>query len=425
MDVPAILTILVGLTIAQIVIIAAVVWWMKRSKASLRQEAAAAPKPSAQESVRDAPIASVTEGSVSLAQEQRQAAIDAGVSEEAADLIEHVITTNRVVTVVQPTAVAAVRARSEPTCEATSVALADEDAAEPPDCVTRLPGRRSFQQELSLHFREWMQHRIPLSLLLVEIDQFAELEATGPTTLDEALVQLAEALKNSLPDATLVARYEAAIFGVILAGIDLEAAKAKGEQARSAIASITRPAAYGEMRFTASVGVSGALQEDLQSSFVGRCDSALHAAKENGRNRSYFFEHGKCLPVSAVQIVTGSTESPVERPRPAAPVALDELKRDRRGRRRAPFRQKISIAPYVENRPPQPKDFYQVQCHDISANGISFLFPDPPVHQQFVLILGFGTDAPHVIARVVRTAKLDEDGVEFCLVGCAFCGRLS
>jgi hypothetical protein len=41
------------------------------------------------------------------------------------------------------------------------------------------------------------------------------------------------------------------------------------------------------------------------------------------------------------------------------------------------------------------------------------------------VILGFSPDSPHVIARIVRTAPFNADGVPLCLVGCSFSGRLS
>jgi hypothetical protein len=221
-----------------------------------------------------------------------------------------------------------------------------------------------------------------------------------------------------------VARYENDCFGVILPGGDLEAAKAAAQQVRRSVATTALDIGGAKLKATASVGVSSALAEDLLTAFVSRADSALYAAHEVGGDRAYYYAHGKCEPVVAVQMILGSEKEP-EAPRVKPPPPPPEgLKTDRRSRRRAPFARKILVAPYVPGTRPTTSSYFLVQCHDISATGISFFLPAPPVDTQFVLTLGSPPDVTQVIGRVVRTANMsDELGPKY-LVGCSLAGRL-
>jgi len=120
---------------------------------------------------------------------------------------------------------------------------------------------------------------------------------------------------------------------------------------------------------------------------------------------------------------------------------------ERRKEYRSPFRSYQWVAPRVGDRLPNPAQFEQYQCYDISGNGFSFLAPNRPGFRSLVValvvlpeIIYMSADVVHcteVIAypsgcvepaanRRARLAPLDgaHDGVPMYLVGCRFIQRL-
>lgn len=84
------------------------------------------------------------------------------------------------------------------------------------------------------------------------------------------------------------------------------------------------------------------------------------------------------------------------------------------------------IAPlYTGNRMPPRKEFFPVQCNDISAGGISFFFDRRPDFEYLVVALGRPPEETFFTAHVVRVARKDTEGQTRYLVGCRFTGRVS
>ncbi len=73
---------------------------------------------------------------------------------------------------------------------------------------------------------------------------------------------------------------------------------------------------------------------------------------------------------------------------------------------------------------PHPKSFREVQCHDISAGGFSFLLQAPPDHTSFVVALGTPPALIYMSARVTHAKPIEVDGRPMFLVGCAYAGRI-
>jgi len=81
-----------------------------------------------------------------------------------------------------------------------------------------------------------------------------------------------------------------------------------------------------------------------------------------------------------------------------------------------------SIAPYGDGQPPDPADFRQVRCQDLSVNGVSYFDDEPPTFNRFLMVLG-SNPAVCMIGEVIRYTKVaGVDGPEF-VIGCKFVGR--
>jgi PAS domain S-box-containing protein len=102
--------------------------------------------------------------------------------------------------------------------------------------------------------------------------------------------------------------------------------------------------------------------------------------------------------------------------------AAQNRDRRRRPRRLYPFKQ--SIAPICGGKIPAAQDFTDVQCHDISSGGFSFLSALPPVSDSFMVILGQPPQLTHVTAQVAHIRRAEQGGRRMYLIGCNYTGRI-
>ena len=79
---------------------------------------------------------------------------------------------------------------------------------------------------------------------------------------------------------------------------------------------------------------------------------------------------------------------------------------ERRVSLRYPFGSMQRIAPYVGPSIPDTSDFFEVQCHDLTQQGFSFLLPEPPAYRRLVAAFGPVEDAIHAAANVVDVTKV-------------------
>jgi diguanylate cyclase (GGDEF)-like protein len=152
------------------------------------------------------------------------------------------------------------------------------------DTLTGLGNRRHFDDLLAVEFEIARSRRRELSLLVVDIDHFKQLNDTrGHAEGDRALKALASILQRCVrkPDAAF--RYGGEEFVVMMPGSGADAAVALAEQLRARVQADTA----GGHALTISIGVAdmesraAATAEDL----FQRADAALYAAKAGGRNR--------------------------------------------------------------------------------------------------------------------------------------------
>lgn len=107
-------------------------------------------------------------------------------------------------------------------------------------------------------------------------------------------------------------------------------------------------------------------------------------------------------------------------------VPLGPTGRELRASPRLAYHYYQFIAPlYTGNRMPPRKEFFPVECHDLSAGGISFLLDRCPDFEYLVVALGRQPAETFFTAHVVRVAKEEKDGKTRYLVGCCFTGRVS
>ncbi len=155
------------------------------------------------------------------------------------------------------------------------------------DELTETYNYRYFVQKLQEEKKRALRYKLPLSIIMVDIDWFKKLnDSYGHETGNSVLRELSRVIKGCIRDVDIFCRYGGEEFIVILPQTPQSEAAVLGERIRSAVEqTIIDPGTAGKVKVTVSVGISsypenGKSQEDL----VSIADQALYRAKESGKN---------------------------------------------------------------------------------------------------------------------------------------------
>jgi diguanylate cyclase (GGDEF)-like protein/PAS domain S-box-containing protein len=158
------------------------------------------------------------------------------------------------------------------------------------DALTGVPNRRAFDQALRSEWRRCTRAAEPLSVLMVDIDDFKSFNDTfGHPVGDAALCSVARALTGSLQRAgDVLARFGGEEFAVVLPGIDADGAKAVADRLVAAARQVSvRQAANRSL--SVSVGVSTWLPgatTTKSAELLAQADLALYEAKAAGKDQA-------------------------------------------------------------------------------------------------------------------------------------------
>jgi diguanylate cyclase (GGDEF)-like protein len=154
------------------------------------------------------------------------------------------------------------------------------------DPLTETGNRIAMDQTLQREIELARRHMQPLSLLMLDIDHFKQINDThGHGAGDDVLKAVAASIKNQLRNVDMVFRYGGEEFLILLSNTSREAAALVGERLRCAAQTEDYPAAGRTVELTVSLGCSTLLPGESAESLLRRADSALYVAKREGRNR--------------------------------------------------------------------------------------------------------------------------------------------
>lgn len=157
------------------------------------------------------------------------------------------------------------------------------------DALTGLYNRRCLDQVLLEAWKAAGARREPLSLLMIDIDHFKQLnDRYGHAAGDDCLREVANRLqRHATTLGGVVARYGGEEFVVVLAATDADIAQALAEALRTAVAAAPVKTAPAPLWVTISVGAATARPQtrDSLGATLKRADEALYQAKREGRNR--------------------------------------------------------------------------------------------------------------------------------------------
>ena len=179
--------------------------------------------------------------------------------------------------------------------EAANVQLATLSAT---DGLTGLPNRRRFDAYWAQEWQRALRAATPLAVIMLDVDHFkAYNDHYGHQQGDECLRQVGAALRATIRRAgELVARYGGEEFVVVMPGAGQAHALETAQAIRAAIeaAGMAHEASGVAPVVTVSVGVAWGVPTptDARELLVQQADTALYAAKAQGRNRVVCAERG-------------------------------------------------------------------------------------------------------------------------------------
>jgi diguanylate cyclase (GGDEF)-like protein len=158
------------------------------------------------------------------------------------------------------------------------------------DSLTEIANRRYLDDYLQREWQRAAREKIPLSLLLCDIDYFKSYNDTyGHIAGDGCLKRVAQAINSAVRrPADLVARYGGEEFAVVLPNTSFEGALRVAENIQSYLEKlkIYHPASGVSKYLTLSIGIAASMPSHLFSpeTLLADSDQALYAAKLRGRN---------------------------------------------------------------------------------------------------------------------------------------------
>jgi diguanylate cyclase (GGDEF)-like protein len=155
------------------------------------------------------------------------------------------------------------------------------------DSLTGLPNRHMFNDGIAAALRRSQRAGTHVALLFLDIDAFKQInDSLGHAAGDDVLREFARRLKASVRATDLVARLAGDEFVVVLEGIH-----SRDEcrfVARKILAAMRNRFAVADntLRVTTSIGIAlGHGSSTTPEALLKRADSALYAAKGQGRDR--------------------------------------------------------------------------------------------------------------------------------------------
>jgi diguanylate cyclase (GGDEF)-like protein len=153
------------------------------------------------------------------------------------------------------------------------------------DGLTKLHNHRFFQDHLTREIKRVNRVHKPLSMILVDVDDFKALnDRLGHAAGDELLRRIAMVMNDSIREIDLLARYGGDEFVILASDTDVDGAEQLAEKIRTTIAegSFIVDESLHLTRTTLSMGV--ARYEGTRKGFFAAADRALYRAKAQGKN---------------------------------------------------------------------------------------------------------------------------------------------
>lgn len=159
------------------------------------------------------------------------------------------------------------------------------------DELTKVANRRCFVESTQTELGRCQRQDLPSALLLLDLDFFKSVnDLHGHQAGDEVLKATANRIKKALREYDIFGRIGGEEFAVFLSETSPQTALQVAERIRSLLASFPIKAGSVELCITVSIGIALCKGESTFEDLYLQADSALYAAKRNGRNRAELYK---------------------------------------------------------------------------------------------------------------------------------------
>ena len=157
------------------------------------------------------------------------------------------------------------------------------------DALTGLGNRRSLDAHLANEYEIACSSGQPLTLLMIDVDRFKQFnDSYGHVAGDACLREIAIAITSVVRDRDFAARYGGEEFAILARGLSPTGAIDVAERLRQAVHASGVPHGKSPHRVvTVSIGIASIVPHngDLPIQLIEKADTALYAAKKQGRDR--------------------------------------------------------------------------------------------------------------------------------------------
>lgn len=155
------------------------------------------------------------------------------------------------------------------------------------DSLTRLHNRRWIDQNLPQAFETCVADKIPLCLMLIDIDYFKKYnDDNGHLAGDACLKAVAEAIRISIRPSDLLGRFGGEEFVILLPDTMLGSCESIAKRIKDEVenAEVTGHKLEILPSVTISIGVTESKADTIYEDIFKAADKALYRAKDSGRN---------------------------------------------------------------------------------------------------------------------------------------------
>ena len=168
------------------------------------------------------------------------------------------------------------------------------------DSLTKLANRRAFDAALNKNIDSYNNQKKPFSLLIFDVDHFKQFNDThGHQAGDEVLRCVGRTMTETVKTTDIPCRYGGEEFALILPNTRIDSARIAAERVRKAIEAMNVDFEGKHLSVTASIGVAEMLSDEDDVMLIRRSDDSVYAAKEAGRNQTFWNDGEECLPLNA------------------------------------------------------------------------------------------------------------------------------
>lgn len=156
------------------------------------------------------------------------------------------------------------------------------------DSLTSLLNRGLILEMLPLEINRMRQEKSGIAVMLGDLDHFKSVNDTyGHIVGDEVLCEVGRRMVNSVRPCDVVGRYGGEEFLIVITNCDSDKARTRAEEIRRAVGGSPIVTGGGAVSVTISIGVCTGYSDQMTKveEMLRKADSALYAAKNDGRNR--------------------------------------------------------------------------------------------------------------------------------------------